>query len=78
MNDMIAFCTAMLNAVCDFLIAPPVFYLFSLVCFAAVVGMEKNERQGRNAPAFVAFYGLLNLHFQRRNSHEEIPPFRLE
>ena len=31
MNEMIAFCTAILNAICDFLITPPVFYLFSLV-----------------------------------------------
>lgn len=42
MDDMIAFCTAMLNAVCDFLIAPPIFYLFSLVCFAAVVGIVRS------------------------------------
>lgn len=42
MDDMIAFCTAMLNAVCDFLITPPIFYLFSLVCFAAVVGILRS------------------------------------
>lgn len=42
MDDMIAFCTAMLNAVCDFLITPPIFYLFSLVCFASVVGIVRS------------------------------------
>ena len=48
MADMIAFCTAMLNAVCDFLATPPVFYLFSLICFAVVVnivrGLLRNSR----------------------------------
>lgn len=42
MNEMIAFCTAILNAICDFLITPPVFYLFSLVCFAVVIGIVRS------------------------------------
>ena len=37
MADMIQFCTAILNAICDFLITPPIFYLFSLICFGAIV-----------------------------------------
>lgn len=37
MEEMITFCTAMLQAVCDFLMTPPIFYLFSLVCFAVII-----------------------------------------
>lgn len=37
--------------------------------------MEKSERQGRNAPAFVAFYGFLNLHFQRRKNYEKVSSY---
>lgn len=39
MNDMqvmVDFSTAILNAVCTFLITPPVFYVFGLVCFVLV------------------------------------------
>lgn len=31
MTGMIDFCTAILGAICDFLIEPPIFYLFSLM-----------------------------------------------
>lgn len=33
MNEMIAFSTAMLGVICDFLMTSPIFYLFGLVCF---------------------------------------------
>lgn len=36
MSEMIAFSTAMLDAVCEFLVTPPIFYLFGLVCFIFV------------------------------------------
>lgn len=39
MQDMITFCTAILDAICDFLITPPVFYLFSLVCFSVIIAI---------------------------------------
>ena len=39
MNEMIEFCTAILGAICDFLIEPPIFYLSSLICFAVVVSI---------------------------------------
>lgn len=42
MNEMIAFCTAILQAICDFLIEPPIFYLFSLICFAVVVSIVRS------------------------------------
>lgn len=42
MNEMITFSIAMLQAVCDFLITPPIFYLFSLVCFAAIVKIVRD------------------------------------
>ncbi len=42
MNEMIEFCTAILNAICDFLMEPPIFYLFSLICFAVIVGIVRS------------------------------------
>lgn len=36
MQSMIDFSVAVLTAVCDFLMTPPVFYLFGLVCFVLV------------------------------------------
>lgn len=36
MQLMIDFSTAILAAVCDFLMTPPVFYVFSLICFVLV------------------------------------------
>lgn len=39
MADMIEFSTAILNAICAFLMEPPIFYLFSLVCFGVVVSI---------------------------------------
>jgi hypothetical protein len=39
MNDMIAFCTAILNSVVTFVSTPPVFWLFSLICFSVIVGI---------------------------------------
>ena len=42
MNEMIEFTTAILNAICDFLMEPPIFYLFSLICFAAIVGIVRS------------------------------------
>lgn len=39
MSDMIAFCTAILNSVVQFLATPPVFYLFGLICFTAIIGI---------------------------------------
>lgn len=41
MNEMIEFCTAILGAICDFLIEPPIFYLFGLICFAVVVSIVR-------------------------------------
>lgn len=42
MNEMIEFCTAILAAICDFLIEPPIFYLFSLICFAVVMSIVRS------------------------------------
>lgn len=42
MTEMIDFCTAILGAICDFLIEPPIFYLFSLICFAVVVSIVRS------------------------------------
>ena len=42
MNEMIEFCTAILGAICDFLIEPPIFYLFGLICFSVVVSIVRN------------------------------------
>lgn len=42
MNEMIEFCTAILGAICDFLVEPPIFYLFSLICFAVIVGIVRS------------------------------------
>lgn len=36
MQEMVDFSTAILNAVCDFLETPPVFYVFGLICFVLV------------------------------------------
>ena len=36
MRLMVEFSTAILTAVCDFLITPPIFYIFSLICFVLV------------------------------------------
>lgn len=36
MMEMMDFSVALLGAVCQFLLAPPVFYLFGLVCFCYV------------------------------------------
>lgn len=36
MQTMLDFSIAILNAVCDFLITPPVFYVFGLICFVLV------------------------------------------
>lgn len=36
MQSMLDFSTAILEAVCDFLATPPVFYVFSLICFVLV------------------------------------------
>lgn len=36
MKEMFDFSVAILEAVCDFLMAPPVFYVFGLICFVLV------------------------------------------
>ena len=36
MQTMLDFNVGMLNAVCEFLMTPPVFYLFGLICFILV------------------------------------------
>lgn len=36
MSLMLDFSVAILNAVCDFLATPPVFYVFGLICFTLV------------------------------------------
>lgn len=36
MQVMLDFSTAILGAVCDFLMTPPIFYLFGLICFVLV------------------------------------------
>lgn len=36
MELMLEFNIAMLNAICEFLMKPPVFYLFGLICFILV------------------------------------------
>lgn len=47
MNEMITFCTAVLEAVADFLGTPPIFYLFCLICLGVIVriflGLFKNH-----------------------------------
>lgn len=42
MDDMIAFSRQMMLAVAEFLETPPIFYLFSLVCFMFVVKIFQN------------------------------------
>lgn len=42
MNELIAFCAAILGAICDFLMEPPIFYLFSLICFAVIIGIVRS------------------------------------
>lgn len=42
MDEMIEFCTAMLSSVCDFLATPPIFYLFSLICFVPVIKIVRS------------------------------------
>lgn len=42
MNEMIEFCNAMLMSVVQFLATPPVFYLFGLICFAAIIGIVRS------------------------------------
>lgn len=41
MSDMVAFSTAMLQALAEFLNTPPVFYLFCLVCFCFIAKFIK-------------------------------------
>lgn len=36
MEVMIEFSIAILDAVCEFLITPPIFYLFGLICFVMI------------------------------------------
>lgn len=36
MQTMLDFSTAILDAVCEFLMTPPVFYVFGLICFVLV------------------------------------------
>ena len=36
MQEMLNFSVAILEAVCDFLMTPPVFYVFGLICFVLV------------------------------------------
>lgn len=36
MQTMVDFSTAILDAVCEFLMTPPVFYVFGLICFVLV------------------------------------------
>ena len=36
MQIMLDFSVAILEAVCDFLMTPPVFYVFGLICFVLV------------------------------------------
>lgn len=36
MDAMLDFSIAILQAVCEFLATPPIFYLFSLICFVLV------------------------------------------
>ena len=48
MNEMIDFSMAILDAICAFLATPPVFYLFGLVCFAAVCGIVRGLLKFRN------------------------------
>ena len=42
MSEIVEFCTAILGAICDFLMEPPIFYLFSLICFAVVVSIVRS------------------------------------
>lgn len=42
MQEMISFNMAMLDAIVDFLMTPPVFYLFCLVCFVPVIVMVRS------------------------------------
>lgn len=39
MSDMIAFSNAILDSIVVFLSTPPIFYLFGLICFAAIIGI---------------------------------------
>lgn len=39
MSEMIAFCNAILDSIVVFLATPPVFYLFGLICFTAIIGI---------------------------------------
>lgn len=41
MNDMISFSNTMLSSLATFLNTPPIFYLFSLVCFTFVAKFIK-------------------------------------
>lgn len=41
MNDMISFSALMLESLASFLNTPPIFYLFSLVCFTFVAKFIK-------------------------------------
>lgn len=36
MNAMLTFSISMLDAVCDFLMSPPIFYFVGLICFILV------------------------------------------
>ena len=36
MENMVEFSTTILNSVCEFLITPPVFYVFGLICFVLI------------------------------------------
>lgn len=36
MDEMITFCSEILTLLCDFLLTPPIFYLFGLVCFCFI------------------------------------------
>ena len=47
MDEMITFCTAMLEAVADFLMTPPIFYLFGLICFCFIAKFIKILIEGR-------------------------------
>ena len=59
MNEMIEFCTAILNAICDFLMEPPIFYLFSLICFAVIVGIVRSLGQFTRNYTQTTKWGLL-------------------
>ena len=42
MQEMITFSMAILDAVVDFLMTPPVFYLFCLVCFVPIIAIVRS------------------------------------